>query len=90
MKLFAVAIATLLSVSDLVFTQAKGPIKVGVLHPLSGTIAIPETSLRDIALMTIGEINKSGDVLGRKLGPVMVDPIPNWPLLAERAYGLLI
>ncbi|CAJ0695506.1 urea ABC transporter substrate-binding protein [Ralstonia sp. 22086] len=89
LKLSAVAAATLLSVSSLAFAQAKEPIKVGILHSLSGTMAISETSLKDVALMTIDEINKSGGVLGRKLEPVVVDPASNWPLFAEKARGLL-
>jgi urea transport system substrate-binding protein len=66
-----------------------GPIKVGILHSLSGTMAISETSLKDVALMTIENINKSGGVLGRKLEPVVVDPASNWPLFAEKARELL-
>ncbi|HXU80532.1 MAG TPA: urea ABC transporter substrate-binding protein, partial [Polyangia bacterium] len=66
-----------------------GPIKVGVLHSLSGTMAISETSLRDVALMTIEEINEKGGVLGRKLEPVVVDPASNWPLFAEKARDLI-
>jgi urea transport system substrate-binding protein len=66
-----------------------GPIKVGILHSLSGTMAISETSLRDVALMTIENINKSGGVLGRKLEPVVVDPASNWPLFAEKARELI-
>ena len=89
LKLSAVAAATLLSVSSLAFAQAKEPIKVGVLHSLSGTMAISETSLKDVALMTIDEINKSGGVLGRKLEPVVVDPASNWPLFAEKARQLI-
>src|SRR5689334_25195558 len=58
----------------------KGPIKVGILHSLSGTMAISETSLKDVALMTIEEINESGGVLGRKLEPVVVDPASNWQI----------
>src|SRR3984957_11201586 len=65
------------------------PIKVGILHSLSGTMAISETSLRDVALMTIEEINGKGGVLGRKLEPVVVDPASNWPLFAEKARELL-
>ena len=61
----------------------KGPIKVGILHSLSGTMAISETSLKDVALMTIEEINETGGVLGRKLEPVVVDPASNWPLFAR-------
>jgi urea transport system substrate-binding protein len=67
----------------------KGPIKVGILHSLSGTMAISETSLKDVALMTIDEINAKGGVLGRKLEAVVVDPASNWPLFAEKARELL-
>jgi urea transport system substrate-binding protein len=66
-----------------------GPIKVGILHSLSGTMAISETSLKDVALMTIEEINEKGGVLGRKLEPVVVDPASNWPLFAEKAVDLI-
>ena len=64
-------------------------IKVGILHSLSGTMAISETSLKDTALMTINEINASGGVLGKKLEPVVVDPASDWPLFAERARQLI-
>jgi len=67
----------------------KGPIKIGILHSLSGTMAISETSLRDVALMTIDEINEAGGVLGRKLEAVVVDPASNWPLFAEKARDLI-
>ena len=67
----------------------KGPIKIGILHSLSGTMAISETSLKDVALMTIEEINAAGGVLGRKLEPVVVDPASNWPLFAEKARDLI-
>jgi urea transport system substrate-binding protein len=66
-----------------------GPIKVGILHSLSGTMAISETSLKDVALMTIEGINKAGGVLGRQLQPVVVDPASNWPLFAEKARELI-
>jgi urea transport system substrate-binding protein len=66
-----------------------GPIKVGILHSLSGTMAISETSLKDVALMAIEEINEKGGVLGRKLEPVVVDPASNWPLFAEKARDLI-
>src|SRR5689334_24262760 len=69
--------------------SGNGPIKVGILHSLSGTMAISETSLKDTALMTIAEINASGGVMGRKLEPVVVDPASNWPLFAEKARQLL-
>src|SRR5215510_6512551 len=67
----------------------KGPIKVGILHSLSGTMAISETSLKDVALMTIEEINEKGGVLGRKIEPIVVDPASNWPLFAEKARELI-
>jgi urea transport system substrate-binding protein len=68
---------------------AAEPIKVGILHSLSGTMAISETSLKDVALMTIEEINAKGGVLGRKVEPIVVDPASNWPLFAEKARQLL-
>src|ERR1700732_186669 len=73
----------------LVGAEAAEPNKVGILHSLSGTMAISETSLKDTALMTIEEINKSGGVMGRQLEPVIVDPASNWPLFAEKARQLL-
>jgi urea transport system substrate-binding protein len=69
--------------------RADGTIKVGVLHSLSGTMAISETALKDVALMTIEEINAAGGVLGKKLEPVVVDPASNWPLFAEKARQLV-
>jgi urea transport system substrate-binding protein len=69
--------------------QAAETIKVGVLHSLSGTMAISETSLKDMALMTIDEINAKGGVLGKQLEPVVVDPASNWPLFAEKGRQLL-
>ena len=69
--------------------QAAETIKVGILHSLSGTMAISETSLKDVALMAIEEINAKGGVLGKKLEPVVVDPASNWPLFAEKARELI-
>jgi urea transport system substrate-binding protein len=69
--------------------QAADTIKVGILHSLSGTMAISETSLKDMALMTIAEINAKGGVLGKQLEPVVVDPASNWPLFAEKGRQLL-
>jgi urea transport system substrate-binding protein len=69
--------------------HAADTIKVGILHSLSGTMAISETALKETALMTIEEINKAGGVLGKKLEPVVVDPASNWPLFAEKARQLL-
>lgn len=67
----------------------NAPIKVGVLHSLSGTMAISETVLKDIALMTFDEINAAGGVMGRRIEPVVVDPASNWPLFAEKARQLI-
>jgi urea transport system substrate-binding protein len=64
-------------------------VKVGVLHSLSGTMAISETVLKDTVLMAIDEINAKGGVLGAKIEPVVVDPASNWPLFAEKARQLL-
>ncbi|MDB5978570.1 MAG: urea transporter substrate-binding protein [Nevskia sp.] len=64
-------------------------IKVGILHSLSGTMAISETTLKDTILMMIDEQNKKGGLLGKKLVPVVVDPASNWPLFAEKASELL-
>lgn len=64
-------------------------IKVGVLHSLSGTMAISETTLKDTMLMLIEEQNKKGGLLGKQLEPVVVDPASNWPLFAERTRELL-
>jgi urea transport system substrate-binding protein len=68
---------------------AQETIKVGVLHSLSGTMAISETVLKDTVLMAIDEINAKGGVLGKKLEPVVVDPASNWPLFAEKAKQLI-
>jgi urea transport system substrate-binding protein len=64
-------------------------VKVGVLHSLSGTMAISETSLRDVLLFTFDEINKAGGVMGKKIEPVVVDGASDWPLFAEKAKQLL-
>jgi len=83
----AVTAATALGVAGAV--QAADTIKVGVLHSLSGTMAISETTLKDTMLMLIEEQNKKGGLLGKKLEPVVVDPASNWPLFAEKARELL-
>lgn len=72
------------------YAAAKEPIKVGILHSLSGTMAISEVSLRDVDLMAIEEINNDGGVLGREVKPVVVDPASNWDLFAEKAKQLLL
>jgi urea transport system substrate-binding protein len=68
---------------------AEETVKVGVLHSLSGTMAISETSLRDVLLFTFDEINAAGGVMGKKIEPVVVDGASNWPLFAEKAKQLL-
>src|SRR5512147_1851918 len=73
-----------------VAARAQQPtIKVGILHSLSGTMAISETTLKDTVLMMIDEQNKKGGLLGKKLEAVVVDPASNWPLFAEKAAQLL-
>ena len=69
--------------------HAQDTVKVGVLHSLSGTMAISETSLRDVLLFAFDEINAKGGVLGKKIEPVVVDGASNWPLFAEKAKQLL-
>src|SRR5574343_615768 len=91
-NLKVLAAAAALSVGSLVLAPqalAADTIKVGVLHSLSGTMAISETVLKDTVLMAIDEINAKGGVLGKKLEPVVVDPASNWPLFAEKTKQLL-
>ena len=80
-----------LAVSGLISLPAfaADTIKVGVLHSLSGTMAISESVLKDTVLMTIDEINAKGGVLGKQLEAVVVDPASNWPLFAEKAKQLI-
>jgi len=68
---------------------AGGTIKVGILHSLSGTMAISETTLKDVMLMLIEQQNAKGGLLGKKLEAVVVDPASNWPLFAEKARQLI-
>jgi urea transport system substrate-binding protein len=82
-------IALLASSMGAAAAQAEDTIKVGVLHSLSGTMAISETTLKDTVLMMIDEQNKKGGLLGKKLEAVVVDPASNWPLFAEKASELL-
>lgn len=81
--------ALAVSASVAVTAFAAETIKVGVLHSLSGTMAISETTLKDTVLMMIEEQNKKGGLLGKQLEPVVVDPASNWPLFAEKARELL-
>jgi urea transport system substrate-binding protein len=84
----AVAVTAALGLSSFNALAAE-TIKVGVLHSLSGTMAISETALKETVLMAIAEINAKGGVLGKQLEPVVVDPASNWPLFAEKARQLL-
>jgi urea transport system substrate-binding protein len=70
-------------------SMAQDTVKIGVLHSLSGTMAISETSLKDVVLMAADEINEKGGVLGKKIEPVVVDPASDWPLFAEKAKDLI-
>jgi len=92
MKLKTLASAIALSGATLIAfpsMAADDTIKVGVLHSLSGTMAISETTLKDTVLMMVEEQNKKGGLLGKKLEAVVVDPASNWPLFAEKARELI-
>ncbi len=89
LKKLAVGAAVATAFSYGPYALAQSTVKVGILHSLSGTMAISETVLKDVALMAIEEINAKGGVLGKKLVPVVVDPASNWPLFAEKAKQLL-
>ncbi|KMT64373.1 urea ABC transporter substrate-binding protein [Catenovulum maritimum] len=91
MKFKKLVAASSIIASSLVsqMAMAADTIKVGVLHSLSGTMAISETTLKDTVLMMIEEQNKAGGLLGKKLEPVVVDPASNWPLFAEKTRELL-
>lgn len=86
--MLAVATSTALMAATVV-AKAEETIKVGILHSLSGTMAISETTLKDAMLMLIEEQNKKGGLLGKKLEAVVVDPASNWPLFAEKARELI-
>jgi len=92
MKLKWLRITGLLLAFGMIFSgiaSAQDTIKVGILHSLSGTMAISETTLKDTDLMMIEEQNKKGGLLGKKLEAVVVDPASDWPLFAEKAQELL-
>ena len=90
-RIFLSASAALLAASALSMPAfaADGTIKVGILHSLSGTMAISETTLKDAMLMLIEEQNKKGGLLGKQLEAVVVDPASDWPLFAEKARELV-
>jgi urea transport system substrate-binding protein len=88
-SLAAASFAALAAMSLAERAAAQDTIKVGILHSLSGTMAISETTLKDVMLMLIEEQNKKGGLLGKKLEAVVVDPASNWPLFAEKARELI-
>ncbi|EKS32589.1 urea ABC transporter substrate-binding protein [Afipia clevelandensis] len=88
-KWLAATAGLFLGLASIGGAKAQDTIKVGVLHSLSGTMAISETTLKDTILFLIDEQNKKGGVLGKKLEAVVVDPASNWPLFAEKARELI-
>ncbi|MCG8551675.1 MAG: urea ABC transporter substrate-binding protein [Desulfobacterales bacterium] len=87
---FLLIVAALFCGMTIAFSaSAKETIKIGVLHSLSGTMAISETTLKDTILMLVDEQNKKGGLLGKKIEAVVVDPASNWPLFAEKARELI-
>ena len=72
-----------------ILDTAGKTVKIGVLHSLTGTMAISEISLRDAVLMAVGEINAAGGVLGKQIEPVVVDPASDWPLFNQKAKELI-
>ncbi len=93
-KLGALALMGAVSLTSAAQAQEQPTVKVGVLHSLSGTMAISETSLRDVVLMAVEEINEAGGVTidgtSYMIDPVVVDPASDWPLFAEKARELLV
>jgi urea transport system substrate-binding protein len=83
------AMSAAVAITSVAPALAQNTIKVGVLHSLSGTMAISESTLKDVMLMLIEEQNKKGGLLGKKLEAVVVDPASNWPLFAEKARELI-
>jgi len=88
MLAIAASVAAIGGASSSALAQQK-TVKIGILHSLSGTMAISETVLKDTVLMAVDEINAKGGVMGAKIEPVVVDPASNWPLFAEKARQLL-
>ncbi len=83
-------VVLVIAVIPSVSAQDTEPIKVGVLHSLSGTMSISETTVRDSTLMAIDEINAAGGVLGRQIVPIVEDGASDWPTFAEKARKLLL
>ena len=84
---------TKIALASIFFVSSSFPsiadIKIGILHSLSGTLAISETTLKDTMLYLIDKQNAKGGINGEKLVPVVVDPASDWPLFAEKARELL-
>ena len=89
MKKLLIAASALAGAMTAGVAAAEDTIKVGVLHSLSGTMAISETTLKDTVLMMVEEQNKKGGLLGKQLEAVVVDPASDWPLFAEKARELI-
>ncbi|MDA7525804.1 transporter substrate-binding protein [Verrucomicrobiales bacterium] len=90
-KYFKTGLAAIAAAAVFASTASSAEkVKVGVLHSLSGTMAISETSLRDVLLFTFDEINAAGGVMGKMIEPVVVDGASDWPLFAEKAEQLLV
>src|SRR5271163_1319919 len=85
----AITAATIAAMGGVAARAADDTIKIGVLHSLSGTMAISETTLKDTVLMMVDDLNKKGGLLGKKVEAVVVDPASNWPLFAEKARELI-
>src|SRR5262249_57788382 len=88
MLAIAASVAAIGGASSSALAQQK-TVKIGILHSLSGTMAISETVLKDTVLMAVDEIHPKGGVMGAEIEPVVVDPASNWPLLAGKARQLL-
>ena len=83
------ALTTAMALATGAMAQEGEPIKIGVLHSLSGTMAISETTLKDTVLMMVEQQNAKGGLLGKKIEAVVVDPASDWPLFAEKARELI-
>jgi len=89
LKLSSIMTAALLGSTTVAAAECADPVKIGVLHSLSGTMAISETTLKDTMLMLVEKQNAAGGVLGCQIEAVVVDPASDWPLFAEKARELL-
>ncbi|MEO0358531.1 MAG: transporter substrate-binding protein, partial [Pseudomonadota bacterium] len=89
LKTTSLVMATLLGTASLAAADCADPVRIGVLHSLSGTMAISETTLKDTMLMLVEQQNAMGGVLGCEIEAVVVDPASDWPLFAEKARELL-